>query len=408
MDRGREGAGADSLDLAAETVSPAVMPTVSVIVPNYNHERYLRRRIESVLCQTYRDFEVILLDDCSTDKSRSILSGYVSEPRVRLAFNEKNSGSTFRQWNKGMRMARGRYVWIAESDDYADPGFLTRMVRILEEQTEVTFAYCRSWMIGEENERLGFSDWYLDDLHVDRWTADFVADGIEECRRFFVLANPVPNASAVLLRKQVYEKVGGADERFRICGDYNLWAAMALGGKIAYVAEPMNYFRSHRESVRSRTQGGGLDVAEYFYVMLSILVRVAPPDTVPPEASALLSGPPFTADAQERILASQRSLSYIAEWNLRQNRHIPRKALRFFLVTWEFALVGRGFAISPPTRWRFFLHRYRFYQRYFSTMGWKLRVVNLMRAFGAPIIGYRHRHWPEKVYARVMRILGAR
>jgi glycosyltransferase involved in cell wall biosynthesis len=77
------------------------MPKVSVIIPNYNHARYLRGRIESVLRQTYRDFEVILLDDCSTDDSRSILGEYVKDPRVRIDFNEVNSGSTFKQWNKG-------------------------------------------------------------------------------------------------------------------------------------------------------------------------------------------------------------------------------------------------------------------------------------------------------------------
>src|SRR5260370_20691240 len=96
------------------------MPTVSVIIPNYNHARYLRQRIESVLRQTYQDFEVILLDDCSTDDSRSILSSYAGDSRVRMEFNEVNSGSTFKQWNKGVRLARVEYVWIAESDDYAD------------------------------------------------------------------------------------------------------------------------------------------------------------------------------------------------------------------------------------------------------------------------------------------------
>ena len=103
------------------------MPTVSVIVPNYNHARFLPQRIESILRQTYQDFELILLDDCSTDDSRAVLSQYASEPRVRIQFNEVNSGSTFRQWNKGVRLARGKYVWIAESDDYADERLLERL-----------------------------------------------------------------------------------------------------------------------------------------------------------------------------------------------------------------------------------------------------------------------------------------
>src|SRR5690242_21921320 len=89
-------------------------PTVSVIIPNYNHARYLPRRIESVLRQSYQDFELILMDDASTDDSREVLSLYLSDPRVRVQFNEVNSGSPFKQWNKGVKLARGKYVWIAE------------------------------------------------------------------------------------------------------------------------------------------------------------------------------------------------------------------------------------------------------------------------------------------------------
>src|SRR5260370_14145431 len=107
------------------------MPTVSVVVPNYNHARFLRQRVDSILAQTFQDFELILLDDWSTDESRSILREYVSDPRVRTEFNEVNSGSTFKQWNKGVRLARGKYVWLAESDDSAATRFLQSLVPLL-------------------------------------------------------------------------------------------------------------------------------------------------------------------------------------------------------------------------------------------------------------------------------------
>ena len=103
-------------------------PTVSIIVPNFNHAPFLRKRVDSILGQTYQDFEIILLDDCSTDESRSILREYSDRPHVRLAFNDANSGSGYRQWNKGVSLARGKYVWIAESDDYADGNLLQRLV----------------------------------------------------------------------------------------------------------------------------------------------------------------------------------------------------------------------------------------------------------------------------------------
>src|SRR5215467_1498105 len=111
-------------------MSPS-MPKVSIVVPNYNHARFLPQRLNSILGQTFQDFELILLDDSSTDDSRSILSQYTADPRVRIEFNELNSKSPFKQWNKGVRLARGEYVWIAESDDYADERLLERLVPLL-------------------------------------------------------------------------------------------------------------------------------------------------------------------------------------------------------------------------------------------------------------------------------------
>ena len=256
------------------------MPKVSVIIPNYNHARYLRQRIESVLQQTFRDFEVILLDDCSTDDSRSILMEYAGDTRVRVEFNEKNSGSTFKQWNKGVRLARGEYVWVAESDDYADERQLERLVAVLDEEPEVTFAYCRSWRINQAGEPNGFADWYLADLDARRWTADFRADGREVCRNHFVHANSVPNASAVVFRKSIYERVGGADERLQVCGDWKLWMMMAFEGKIAYLGEPLNYYREHDATVRTKMLETGRGAGENLTMIRWTLERVDPPEAI--------------------------------------------------------------------------------------------------------------------------------
>jgi hypothetical protein len=251
------------------------MPKVSVVVPNYNHARFLRQRIESVLGQTFRDFEVILLDDCSTDESRSILSEYAADPRVKIEFNKKNSGSTFRQWNKGVQLAKGEFVWIAESDDYADKNLLERLVATLDAEPSIAFAYCRSWRVSAEDHLDGFADSYLNGR---RWTANYCADGREECRNFFVVYNTIPNASAVLFRKDAYELVGGADESLRLCGDWKLWAAMALTGRVAYLGEPLNYFRFHDQSVRD-TSGLILHALESLQLSRWLMKRITPSET---------------------------------------------------------------------------------------------------------------------------------
>jgi hypothetical protein len=256
------------------------MPKISVIVPNYNHARFLRKRIESILGQTFQDFQLILLDDCSTDESRKILSEYAGEPRVEMEFNGANSGSPFKQWNKGVRMARGEYIWIAESDDYADERFLERLAAELDNEPEAGFAYCRSWRVTEDDRVDGFGDWYLDLVDPEQWKADFCVDGREKFPGYFAQSCVVPNASAALFRAAVYEQIGGADESFRVCGDWKVWTSMALLGKVAFVSEPLNYFRDHKASVVHQGTQSALTVSESTKVVRWILDQVDLPQDV--------------------------------------------------------------------------------------------------------------------------------
>jgi len=247
------------------------MPSVSVIVPNYNHARFLRRRIDTILAQTFGDFELILLDDCSTDGSRSILSEYASDTRVRIEFNEANSGNTFKQWNKGFGLARGKYVWIAESDDYAEKHLLERLMEVLELDPQIVLAYCRSWRVDDDDRILGFGDFYLGPYNARQWSEDFLMDGRKMCQTYFCRINPIPNASSVVFRSEIYERAGGADEALQLCGDWKLWAAMALMGKVAYLCEPLNYFRFHALSVRTRKQAERVDVPERLHICQWVL-----------------------------------------------------------------------------------------------------------------------------------------
>ena len=93
-------------------------PLVSVIVPNYNHAPFLDERINSILNQSYDNYELIIMDDMSTDNSVDVINKYKDHEHVsQIIINEKNSGSPFKQWNKGFAKAKGELIWIAESDD---------------------------------------------------------------------------------------------------------------------------------------------------------------------------------------------------------------------------------------------------------------------------------------------------
>lgn len=226
------------------------MPLVSVIVPNYNHAPFLRQRLETVIRQTFVDLEIILLDDASADNSREIITAYAArDSRIRLVFNEVNSGSTFRQWNKGVEAARGRYVWIAESDDYADETLLQTLVAKLEQFPRVGLAYCQSWKADAAGNVLGSWKEWTDALDPDKWRHDYVNQGLAEIRDALVYRNTIPNASAVLFRRELYARVGGADPEVAKCGDWYLWLRLLLEADVAFVAQPLNYFRSHAGSV---------------------------------------------------------------------------------------------------------------------------------------------------------------
>jgi len=116
------------------------MPKVSIIVTNYNYARFLDQRLGSIDRQTYRDFEVVLLDDASTDESVPVLERFARQHQCRLVRNDRNSGSPYKQWNKGVRLAAGQYVWVAEADDYADERFLEVLVGRLEQNPQCGMA----------------------------------------------------------------------------------------------------------------------------------------------------------------------------------------------------------------------------------------------------------------------------
>lgn len=225
------------------------MPKVSVIIPNYNHAKYLPARIESVLNQTFSDFELIILDDFSTDNSREVIEKYAKEnPKIRCEFNTKNSGSPFYQWNKGVEMAKAEYIWLAESDDVAENDFLETLVPILDKNSKVGISYSRSNIIDEDGNQVDkiWKPYYK----TEKWEKDFIENGFVECNDLMILGNLIPNASAVLFRKSVFIESGKAPTKMKLSGDWSTWFNMMLISDLAYVAKKLNHWRQHSQSVR--------------------------------------------------------------------------------------------------------------------------------------------------------------
>lgn len=232
---------------------------VSVIVPNYNHSPFLRERIDSILGQTYTDFELILLDDCSTDNSRDILLSYKDNPHVsHIVFNEHNSGSTFAQWQKGFSLAKGEYIWIAESDDKAEPDLLKECMARLDSDSEIILAYTYSYYVDEHGNRMTTS---IDE--PKKYHNGGIYDSREFCRTRMIYKNITYNASMVVFRKSALQHVTDAYQEFRYCGDWCFWFDMLyFDGKVAEVPLKLNNFRQHLGKVSKRANNEGRDFRE--------------------------------------------------------------------------------------------------------------------------------------------------
>jgi len=251
------------------------MPAVSIVVPNYNHARFLKKRLDSIFEQSFQDFELIFLDDASTDQSREVFEAYESDPRVTAIFNETNSGSPFVQWNKGFSLARGTYVWLAESDDFADANFLQVLVDVLNENPGAGLAYSQSMYVDKNDKLLGAYTYGLYEDH-ERWDHDFQNSGQDEVKRYFSISNVIPNASAVLIRRSVIQSGVMAPENLRLAGDWQFWISVLLRTDLCYVATPMNYFRiMHDASQRSRSLNDGSEILEGLAVQRFLQSRVA-------------------------------------------------------------------------------------------------------------------------------------
>lgn len=227
------------------------MPFVSVIVPNYNHARYLSKRLDSIFNQSFDNFEIIILDDASSDDSKDVISKYMHEDKVsHVVFNETNSGSAFKQWQKGIDLAKGQWIWIAESDDWCDDRLLENLVKNTELDANCVISFCQSNYCEEDKEVLQNMAFHTDSVSKTHWLSSYLNNGAVEIRKYLLYKNTIPNASAVLFKKITYHNVDKSFIKMKMCGDWLLWIQLLKKGNIAFCAESLNNFRTHNSTTR--------------------------------------------------------------------------------------------------------------------------------------------------------------
>jgi len=235
---------------------------VSVILPNYNHEHYLQQRIKSILDQSYQDFELIIIDDASTDESTAILETYKSHSKVsHYIHNEKNSGSPFLQWQKGIELAKGNYIWIAESDDFAEPSFLEQTVRLMEEMPQAGLVYTDSQIIDADNNKQElWSNHKNIFFNTERWSGNYVNKGRNEVVDYLLYKTTIINASAVLFRARFLKDPNYLEDlrTYKNAGDLCTYIHLAFQGDLAYIGLPLNNYRMHTENITKANMKSGV------------------------------------------------------------------------------------------------------------------------------------------------------
>lgn len=230
------------------------MPAVSVIVPNYNHAPFLKQRIDSVLYQTYQDFELILLDDCSSDNSREIIESYRGNPLVsQIVYNDSNSGSAFRQWKKGIELAQGEWVWIAESDDWAEPTFLEEMLSAAAKYPSCSIVATTPLYVYPDG-----NTWHQPVSSTPQYIP-----GPSFARNNLLNGNCLTNASALLLRRKALTPAAlDAIVDMRLCGDWMLYVHCCQTGDVLLTGKVLSSFRQHGDNTSSSTERQGLPLIE--------------------------------------------------------------------------------------------------------------------------------------------------
>jgi glycosyltransferase involved in cell wall biosynthesis len=247
------------------------MAKVTVIIPNYNHAEYLNRRIDSVLQQTYADFEIILLDDCSTDRSKEILLNYKNNPAVsQIVINEKNTGSPFEQWTKGFELSSGDYIWIAESDDWCEPTLLETLVNPMLADDSIVLSYCQSLLVTDKGE----ITYKTESNQLEQYL-----DGNDFVRGSMFGDTVLVNAGMAVFRKSSITKIDNLYKTMKSAGDWMFWVNIALTGNVFVSGKYLNYFNRHMGTVSSKSELDGEDIYEGNKVFSFVLKTTNPSDS---------------------------------------------------------------------------------------------------------------------------------
>jgi len=231
---------------------------------------YLSQRITSIISQTFKNFEIIFLDDCSKDNSVNLARDILAKTDIphKILINEKNSGSPFHQWNKGVNEAVGDYIWIAEADDFCEYTFLEELIRLVRSYNNVGLGYCQTRPVDYKGNVINSFNYiqYTDFLDTQKWLSEYFNNGPNEVENYLCRLCTIINVSSVLFKRNDFLKAGCVDTNYKQGGDWLTYIKILRNSNIAYTPKLLNYHRIHSTKRTSNTVANLI----YFKDMLNI------------------------------------------------------------------------------------------------------------------------------------------
>ncbi|RYY13439.1 MAG: glycosyltransferase, partial [Chitinophagaceae bacterium] len=217
------------------------MPNVSVLIPTYNYARYLDEAIQSVLDQTYHDFELIIIDDQSRDNTDEIVQKYLSDPRVRYVKNPVNLGLV-KNFNRALELANGDYIKFLLADDKLAPSILAKMVAVLDQQPGVSLVTSGSATFGDHQVSRELP---LSGLQPG---ATVIREALNHGK-----GNWIGEPSVVMFRESALE-IGKFNTDYICLVDLDMWLRILTVGDCYIIPETLAYFRVHGKQASSKTE----------------------------------------------------------------------------------------------------------------------------------------------------------
>ena len=229
---------------------------ISVIVPNYNYAKFMYQRIYSILRQNYKLYELIILDDCSKDNSKEVIDDICNNLKdyinIKSVYNTTNSGSAFKQWKKGMKLATGDYVWIAEADDYCEAKLLRTLVKPIKKDKNIMISYSDTAFIDTfGNIILKSIKPEIDIQKSGHWDKSYINNGLDEIKNYSYLNCTIANVSSAIIKNGNYEEYLTMSGEYKQAGDWLFYVNLISNGDIAYSNKILNYYRVHGNNVSS-------------------------------------------------------------------------------------------------------------------------------------------------------------